>query len=171
MRFLYCLLLLPLPLLAGNPDSLRIVKAVKYIKEDPVITAAIKKQLHKQAVNFAVSDYLVDNYHPLRYFDKEISDSIHVDFDILDSLTRIVLPEDRRKISYSKALSVKQDSKYSLYCSLPVNDMIIAVLEYDGNYNPRRKYMGIGRQPFMVLFHFGKEAEIKAVFYGCWILD
>lgn len=150
---------------------MRIAKAVKYIKEDPVVSAAIKKQLHKQAVNFAVSDYMVDNYHPFRYFDRQISDSIKIDFDIMDSITMMRVPDEWRKLSYAKALSVKADSKYSMYFTMPVMDMVLAVLQYDGNYNPRRKYMGIGRQPFMVLFHFGKGDEVKAVFHGCWLLE
>jgi hypothetical protein len=152
-------------------DSVKIKTAINYIKDNAELRASIKRSIHKDAVNFAVSENIVDNYRPLLYFEREMSDSMNLSDVYIDSITKKIPADYTTKILFAKRLSVKAGSKYSLYCSKPVDNLLLCILEYDGNYNPRRKYMGIGRQPFMVFFRFHDNGSIREVFYGSWIID
>jgi len=158
-------------LFSQSTDSLLVAKAIGHVKDNLVLQKAIKKSLHKDAVNFAVSENIVDNYRPLLYFQYLLSDSLKYSDTYIDSITRKIPADHVTKIKWAPTLSVKKDSKYTLYCSKPLDDLVLVILEYDGAYNPRRKYMGIGRQPFMVLMRLRADGSIRECFYGCWIVE
>lgn len=150
-------------------DSIKYINAVKFIQHDKKVEKYRAKYFFKKSRKFRVSEHIIYNYHPLRYFDKHL-DSLGLNQSMVDSLCS--LPKDTiTTVPFAPKRSVDNNSDYILYFGKPIHNLLFIVIEDDEKERQDTKYYGLCCRPFIILLVFDTNNNVTKAYCSAPIID
>lgn len=150
-------------------DSIKYLNVVKYIQQDKGIEKYRNKYFYKKAKKFRVSEHVIYNYYPLRFFENQL-DSLGIKKSAVDSLC--ALEKDTiSTISFAPKLSAESKSDYILYFGKPVKNLLFVVIENDKNEKENTKYDGVCCRPLIILLVFDANGNVTKAYCSAPIID
>lgn len=153
----------------NKKDSVKYKNAIKFIQEDKGIDKYRNKYFFKKANKFRVSEHIIYNYQPLRYFDNHL-DSLGINKMTADSL--YALQKDTTAIiSFAPNLSTDNKSDYILYFGKPIQNLMFVVIENDLNERQDTKYYGLCCRPLIILLVFDTNGKVTKGYCSAPIIE